>query len=344
MDIRQNKKIMQALDLTLALTLSVHITLLFIFVYFHITIMVYMNIGSVLIYGLLFYFRKKRWVKMSIYVSFFEIIIHTILATFCLGYSAGFQLYFIDCIAAMFFVEYLAARLGIHSIGSLKLGIACSLLYIVFMIVTRYYDPIYHIDANIAFLGTVINSILTLAVIVSFFDQLSKMAVLYEKDLRKHASYDNLTGLINRHYLMEYMEEVYTSENISEYWLAILDIDDFKKINDQYGHLCGDVVLKSVAHILKELCDDYIVCRWGGEEFMIVGMTSNSHEMALLEDIRKNIETHNFVYNDTTMINLTVTIGEANYQNGQTLSDWFNMADARLYKGKQSGKNRVISS
>lgn len=346
MDIKQNKNIINSLCWICALAFSIHVFLLLIFAYLHITLMVYENILSVVTYVLCFLFVRKGNISTAIYVAFVEILIHAVLAVLCVGLSFGFQLYFIDCIAIMFLADYLSLHMGLKSIGSLKLGFICSILYITFLITTRYYDPIYHINADIAFIGMIVNSVLTLSLVVLFFNMLKNTASLYEEELEKQAIYDNLTGLVNRHYLTEYMEGIYSSGKIDKYWIAILDIDDFKKINDEYGHLCGDFVLKSVAEILKESCADCTICRWGGEEFMIVGVTSTNNmksEVDLLEDIRKNIEIQDFIYNDTTIINLTVTIGKANYQNNQALSEWFNVADIRLYEGKQSGKNRVVN-
>lgn len=349
MGAKQNKNTINSLYAISALALSIHMTLLLIFAYFHITLMVYMNIVSVSTYALCFPLVKREKIRECIYGAFIEILLHTIFAVICVGPDFGFQLYFVDCIAIMFLADYLSIHLGNHSIGSLKLAIICSILYVLFLISTRSYDPLYHIDANIAFTGMIINSVLTLSLIVLFFNMLKKTATLYEKELERQATHDNLTGLLNRHHLMEYMDDVYSSGNIDKYWIAILDIDDFKKVNDKYGHLCGDFVLKSVADILKDSCQDCLVCRWGGEEFMLVGVISEkddntqNNENDLLESIRQHIEKQDFVYNDTTIIKVTVTIGKADYQSHQTLSDWFDMADNRLYEGKQAGKNKIVS-
>ena len=73
------------------------------------------------------------------------------------------------------------------------------------------------------------------------------------------------------------------------------------------------------------------------------GKGTEGSENALLEDIRMNVAARNFMYNDNTVLRLTVTIGAARYQSGQTVEEWINIADNRLYNGKQTGKNRVIS-
>ena len=350
MDFRQNNNISQRSLYSISfLALSIHAVLLLIFAWLHVTLMVYVNVGSILCYVFCFPLIKKWRIKVCIYTAFTEVLTHAVFAVLSVGTGLGFQLYFINCIATMFLADYLSMHLGSDSIGSLKLGIVSALLYIITLIVARFHEPIYSIDEDIAFICTILNTALTLTLILMFFNMLAKMASSYEKALAKQASYDNLTGLVNRHYLIEYMDGVYTSGNLQRYWLAIVDIDNFKTVNDKYGHLCGDFVLKSVADILKKACGDRMVCRWGGEEFMVVGITTGqggkdgSGEAALLEDIRQNIASRDFVYDNSTSVKLTVTIGMAYYQSNQTLNEWFSVADGRLYEGKRAGKNRIVT-
>ena len=335
----------RSLQLISLLAAVIHFVLLLSFAYLHITLMVCMNIASVMCYLACALFINRERIKACIYAAFAEILLHTILAVLSVGTDFGFQLYFINCIAITFFADYFSVHVGNHSIRSLILSILYSILYIVFLIAARSYQPIYTIDADIAFIGTILNSTLTLALLVLFFHLLTRMATLYEKELMRQAIYDNLTGLANRHHLIKNMNDIFTSGDVEGYWLAILDIDDFKAINDRYGHLCGDFVLKRVAAILESFCSGCTVCRWGGEEFMIVGRSGAGGYDAdsLLENIRNSIETEDFVYGDSAMVKLTVTIGKADYRSGQTMNEWLNVADDRLYAGKQAGKNRVVN-
>ena len=156
--------------------------------------------------------------------------------------------------------------------------------------------------------------------------------------------------MVNRHYLVDQLDAINAERKMANYWIAILDIDDFKKINDRYGHLCGDFVLRSLAEIIKKNCGDRTVCRWGGEEFVIVGDDSGKDERGrrlesvLLDNIRRDVAIKDFLYDESTTVNMTVTIGTARYREGQTVDEWINMADARLYRGKKSGKNKVVDS
>ena len=120
------------------------------------------------------------------------------------------------------------------------------------------------------------------------------------------------------------------------------DIDNFKKINDQYGHNAGDYILVSIANILREACDDIIVSRWGGEEFLIlVSGIDEDQVLAGIEKLRKNIESEDFVFEDRH-IKVTITSGVAARAKGQSIDNWINDADNKLYTGKNTGKNKVV--
>ena len=164
-------------------------------------------------------------------------------------------------------------------------------------------------------------------------------SVATEKKLEKVALEDKLTGLYNRHYLLARMEAIPVSER-SGYWLAILDIDDFKKVNDVYGHNCGDYVLKRVADEAKAVCAECKVCRWGGEEFVILGMRSEVSE-DVLEKLRGNIAKIAFEYEEKRL-SVTVTIGVSGFSPEYTTDTWVSSADKNLYIGKHSGKNCVV--
>jgi diguanylate cyclase len=154
---------------------------------------------------------------------------------------------------------------------------------------------------------------------------------------------DALTGLYNHktfHEYMGYLAEQSEKCNLP-LQLAIVDIDDFKKINDAFGHSVGDTVLKCVADtILKSVSEHDIVARYGGEEFAIL-FTEKSFEEAfeITEAIRVKVAAlhHQEIQNRL----VTVSIGLKNYDFGMKKSDFFKRADALLYEAKESGKNKV---
>jgi len=146
------------------------------------------------------------------------------------------------------------------------------------------------------------------------------------------AQYDELTNVLNR---AGCMKKVNLSDNYS---LLVLDIDHFKKINDTYGHDVGDKVLKEFASLVKHIIrKEDVFCRWGGEEFIVIIPNADEHTSAFVaEKIRKAVEEHHFI-ND---IPVTVSIGVA--QKDKNFENTFKKADMKLYRAKESGRNRVV--
>lgn len=148
---------------------------------------------------------------------------------------------------------------------------------------------------------------------------------------------DELTGAWNQRYLYMKMRE-----NPSGVTLAMIDLDDFKYVNDKYGHLAGDYVLKEISRfILKSIrkTDDF--CRYGGDEFvaMLYGC-ADEEAYITMEKVRKLIQEHKFVYNNQ-IIDVTVSIGLYGTEEDETLEESLEKADKELYQSKQHGKNFV---
>lgn len=155
---------------------------------------------------------------------------------------------------------------------------------------------------------------------------------------------DSLTGLYNRHHLFE-KGEAYTSQSTPDFsvGVAIMDIDHFKDINDTYGHLCGDTVLKIIATIIREysLFAD-IVSRYGGEEFVLLrtGTTlSDLHNTATL--LLQRVREYNW-QQTAPNLKVTLSIGIAVTEQKGNFENLLQVADKRLYVAKNSGRNCII--
>ena len=347
--IRNVETAKRSLYLMNSFVLLVHVCLLFVFTALHVTVMAYVNIASVICYCLCYLLIRGGRVRGYIVTAFVEILLHTILAVLCVGCDLEFQLYFIGIIAIALFSEYFAVHIDTEPINGIALSIVSSIMFIASVVIDRYHTPYYLLGDDVVFKCRLFNVILALVFVVTFFSMFTKIASRFEHDLARQATHDNLTGLINRHYLTRYMNELAETQDLENSWIAILDIDDFKDVNDTYGHLCGDFVLRSISDMIQRRCGNRIVCRWGGEEFMIVGVgteggSSAGNPSVLLEDIRRNIAAEEFVYGDKIRLHLTVTIGMAHCQKGQPLDAWVSAADKRLYHGKQTGKNKVVGA
>ena len=161
------------------------------------------------------------------------------------------------------------------------------------------------------------------------------------KKLNTMAFRDSLTGLFNRRYVSECLEKELRN---NKYQIGILmcDVDDFKHINDYYGHEIGDIVLIGIANILESATDDAYVIRWGGEEFLIMLFKKEKEEIyRISEHIRHSIEVFPFS-SQGVPFHCTISIGLALYDPSLHFDDNLKHADEALYTGKRSGKNCSI--
>lgn len=163
------------------------------------------------------------------------------------------------------------------------------------------------------------------------------------------ATIDGLTGLLNHRHLQERLRKELERAARYHHTLSVLmlDVDGFKQFNDTFGHPQGDVLLQSIAEILRQnVRGADIVGRYGGEEFLIVlPETARDDAYVLAERIRAAVEAAWFPTGDGYAVNKTVSIGVASYPDDATTPDQLvQHADAALYRAKRSGKNRVLTA
>jgi diguanylate cyclase (GGDEF)-like protein len=166
-------------------------------------------------------------------------------------------------------------------------------------------------------------------------------ASLYAQ-MKQMATHDNLTGIFNWVYLMNYLDELF-SGNPELVSVIILDIDHFKIVNDRFGHLAGDRVLKELAGLLRSQLPGEVLARYGGEEFVIV-LPGRSREEAwqLAEKVRALISEHCFMAMNGVRIAVTISAGLASYPaDSDNYERLLYLADQALYEAKNSGRNQV---
>ena len=295
--------------------------------------------------------NKNNSITLAVGATFIEVCIHMILCVYFIGWEGGFFVYPLCLIPATYFI----------TINILKKDIYGHILiwstFIIYQAAKIFADSRVAIyEENFKDISGIVYKINTLSAcfIVSFL----VYAFLYEmrdiqedlkeknKILNDMANLDMLTCINNRRSMNEKLKSEIDKFNIqnNNFCIAICDIDNFKGINDTYGHDCGDMVLKGIADILINNSKKYDieVSRWGGEEFLILIRSSRKKASEICQNILNDIREHSLEYNNTNIkVTMTIGLGEFNIENNdieKVLKD----ADVNLYKGKSTTKNCVV--
>jgi diguanylate cyclase (GGDEF)-like protein len=163
------------------------------------------------------------------------------------------------------------------------------------------------------------------------------------EDLEFLASRDTMTGIYNRRKFFELATTLFNESN-DNFFLATIDIDYFKRVNDNFGHDAGDFVIKRITEIISaQLPQDSIFARVGGEEFIVIFFEEDSQKaLSFFENVREIISKENIVYNGN-VINSTISIGlvQKNDKNNE-IDEVIKKSDIALYEAKRTGRNRII--
>jgi diguanylate cyclase (GGDEF)-like protein len=169
----------------------------------------------------------------------------------------------------------------------------------------------------------------------------------YQKALREIkdiALTDRLTGVNNRRYFDTYIQKIFPLMKRMDraFHYVIMDIDNFKMLNDTYGHHAGDVVLKQVATLINgNVRDEDCFSRFGGEEFVMILSNARQREIKkVIDRLRRKVEDMVIIYNNKP-IKVTLSIGVTRYERNDEVKDLLLKADKALYEAKSTGKNKV---
>jgi len=201
---------------------------------------------------------------------------------------------------------------------------------------TQKLKQTFYLNLFISLLVTIIVTLIIIYIIRS-----------YNVKLEHLANYDTLTNLPNRRTFNERLEHFFLLKKRQNIPLSILliDIDNFKSINDTQGHLIGDKVLQRISKVLKNnIRKTDIIARWGGEEFTIVLINANADESKIMaEKLRKSLEVDSVLYS-LAKHEVTGSFGLSEVQKNDTISSLLQRVDDALYKAKASGKNCTVYS
>lgn len=191
-----------------------------------------------------------------------------------------------------------------------------------------------------------------LTFIIYYYEASQQMLVNYiqheKEEFARASKQDPLTGLYNRREMWTRMEsEKERQLRMSKPFTVVIgDIDNFKNVNDTFGHDSGDYILVTLAKLMKDMVRGIdFTARWGGEEFLIMLVETDLDDgQNVAERIRKKIESTEFVHKDVT-IPITMTFGLSTYKGASdNIEACIKRADESLYKGKHQGKNKVVAS
>lgn len=345
----QRAKIMAAV---LALGfLLIHITLFLIFRYYGVTPMARFNIFSIIFYVLMLGAINAGRFKLFALATYLEVVLHMTLATCYTGRINDFHITLIGIIILLFYSEYVGRTLKLNRIHSVPLSLVSMLCYLTCCVIDRMRPAPYHLPESLSFVFQIAWALTVFIIAIIFLYIFVEITTGSEQMLVDEVTHDQLTGLPNRYFIADYISELVDGEGLDGHWVAMLDIDDFKMFNDTYGHNCGDYILTELADVLQSECGrtstETKVCRWGGEEFLLLGKfeaddASAERRNNMIEGVRKTVENHRFVYENMSL-HLTITIGVADYSSGIGTHEWIGLADQKLYYGKSHGKNQVVA-
>lgn len=148
---------------------------------------------------------------------------------------------------------------------------------------------------------------------------------------------DTLTQIGNRYQINQWMMAYLQSAKDFPFSIIFFDIDRFKEINDQFGHLIGDEVLQEVAAVIQSKAEGYHFGRWGGEEFVLLVPISECEAFTMAESLREALEQH--VFKEVGQV--TASFGVTSFEEGDTVHSLLKRVDEKLYESKRGGRNRV---
>ena len=279
------------------------------------------------------YAKVLLFIVVIIHVSILSILVFTI--------AEGFHLYLILLIPGVYIV---------FDYQDTLYKISLALMAVVAIMLCEYIDnqtPIIVLtneSSRLMFQSTIVIIVLELVLI----NHLSTRDAERRESMFQHlADTDSLTELFNRRYFNDAHEQHFALSLRYQrtYSLLLLDLDYFKKVNDEYGHSAGDLVLKNTATVLNQtLRFNDLVARIGGEEFaVILPETSKEEALKVAEGIRIGINTHKFKINNDKSIHISVSIGVQSWNDDvKSPTQLLKQVDLALYHAKETGRNKTV--
>lgn len=283
-----------------------------------------------------------------------EVILHSVLATIMIGYDFLFMFYLIAMIPVSFYLAFSVSSFNRRLFYPFLTTGCVTVAELATRINSYFCEPLYpNIGKGFFVFLSVFNIIIALSTTFIFSAlfaiEVNSMQLLMESDKEKladQASYDPLTHFLNRRSMDTRLDNAHRNAIINDvpYSLIMGDIDHFKQFNDTYGHDCGDFVLQNISKIVSaQIRANDAASRWGGEEFLILINDNVDIAREVAERIRKAIDDYDFYYEGKSL-HVTMTLGVSGYYSSSKIKTLIEIADKRLYKGKENGRNQVVTN
>lgn len=197
------------------------------------------------------------------------------------------------------------------------------------------------LDTLFSFIIAFIGIMVAVAIVIVQYERQAKQLSEMGEELTLAVNTDPLTEIRNRRYLMQYLEKQTAQMGDEKHCAVLIDLDLFKSVNDTYGHVFGDKVLKQFADTVKKnLGENDLIARFGGEEFMILFGTDNEKEIITTMD---TISKEYAIFSEKEKgKEFTFSAGAAIYGKNSSITDIFTTADKRLYEAKAAGRNMIV--
>lgn len=322
----------------LIMCLCVHVFNVFLYWIFELPPMVVLNIASSLMYALILTLFKNENFRISF--AYFEIIGYAAASELISGGHFGTLVFVIGMVAVIFFMlPYSNRKKHVYQgIGAL-LAIAISQIsFFEYSVYPELMDTVLLHSSFVKGMNLII-TLFSLFYLTNLY--LVELRTTREK-LDYSSNHDMLTGLYNRRFFESIMKRS-KDEKETSFSVAMLDVDDFKKINDTYGHETGDRVLAAVSKCIEScLPQDAVAVRWGGEEFVLyLPQVENSRALEVLETFRTKLSEQE-IYHKGNRVVITATIGLCTGESIADYEEYIRQADEKLYWGKKHGKNQIV--
>ncbi len=342
----------EILEILSIAVIVVHVMMVFLFHIMGVWQLSLYNIIVTAYYSYCYTTVREGKVRQGYVLTFAEIVVQMIFTTVIIGWSVGFYAYVIALIPLYYYINMFLGKANDHPFKPFLWSMITFGTFLGTFILSLNITPVTTLDMSQKVTIFIFNTFFAFQLIIwmSHFLVLGykkTLTAMAERNasLDEAAGQDPLTKLYNRRTMEERLDEALDAakKNGTIFSLVMGDIDFFKKINDTYGHDCGDVALEAVAEILKACVrDGDIVCRWGGEEFLLLVSGNRGVATTVAERIRSRIE-NNVVEFGGNQIKFTMTLGVSTYAPGYSLDALVNQADENLYYGKEHGRNQVVA-